>query len=221
MSDEAAYGRRAAMFYGPARVCLSRSDRIGWLHEQIANVKNLIHLDQQSHRATCDDCKRSALCNEMCFLSRAQSARLDRLRFMTDLIRVEEQDEVYAQNARTRTVEYKHHVDGFCRYWQNVRHRLFVSVDWSCERCGKRGNLDAHHLHYDTFGFEELSDLQALCRKCHEKADQLRAVATRYNNALETYMEKKYGYQPGEWPDDAEEEFEEWFERKERTSEWG
>jgi hypothetical protein len=220
-SSEAAYARRAAMFYGPARVRLNRPDRISWLREQIANMENLRHREQEAHRANCDDCQRSAFCIELYTLSPADEERLNKLRFMNGLICVEEQDEAYAQRSRLNGVEYRHHIDGFCFYWQNVRHRKFVSVDWMCERCGKPGNLDAHHLHYDTLGFEELVDIQALCRKCHEKADEQRVATTRYNNALETYMEKKYGYEAGEWPEGAEEEFDSWLERKERTSEWG
>ena len=43
------------------------------------------------------------------------------------------------------------------------------AVGWKCERCGtETGALEAHHVHYDTVGFEELSDLRALCPSCHK-----------------------------------------------------
>jgi hypothetical protein len=212
MSTEADYGRRAARFYGPIRVRLSRAERIGWLRQEIAKLEALRLKEQEDHWAHCEDCQRSAFCFELLVVTPVESERLNRLRFMTGLIYHEEQDALYAQHARERGVEYKKHIDGFCRYWQNLRHRKFVSVDWKCEGCGCIGNLDAHHLHYDTLGFEELCDLQALCRSCHQKADRQRAETTRYNNAMETYMQKKYG---DYWPDDAHEEFDEWLERKE------
>lgn len=217
-SSEAAYARRAAIFYGAARARESRSTRIGWLREEIKKVETLRRKEQEAHHANCEDCQRSAFCLETLRISPSESERLHRLSFMRGLIYHEEQDEVYAARARTHGVEYKQHIDGFSRYWQNIRHRKFVSVDWRCEGCGSIGNLEAHHLHYDTLGFEELCDLQALCRNCHEKADQRRVDAARYDNAMATYMRKKYGYHDGEWPEDAEDEFDEWLERKEEEA---
>lgn len=42
-------------------------------------------------------------------------------------------------------------------------------ADWRCEACDRQtGGLEGHHLHYDTLGFEEVDDIRALCRQCHE-----------------------------------------------------
>lgn len=41
-----------------------------------------------------------------------------------------------------------------------------------CQVCGKEAS-DVHHLTYDRFGHEEMGDLVSLCRKCHEKAEEL------------------------------------------------
>ena len=41
-----------------------------------------------------------------------------------------------------------------------------------CQVCGKAAS-DVHHLTYDRFGHEDMGDLVSLCRKCHEKAEEL------------------------------------------------
>lgn len=41
-----------------------------------------------------------------------------------------------------------------------------------CQVCGKEAT-DVHHLTYDRFGHEDMNDLVSLCRKCHEKAEEL------------------------------------------------
>jgi len=42
-------------------------------------------------------------------------------------------------------------------------------LDWKdrCELCGARENLEAHHKHYFTFGFERREDIMILCHECH------------------------------------------------------
>lgn len=42
----------------------------------------------------------------------------------------------------------------------------------TCQVCGKEAS-DVHHLTYDRFGHEDMNDLVSLCRKCHEKAEEL------------------------------------------------
>lgn len=41
-----------------------------------------------------------------------------------------------------------------------------------CCVCGKEAT-DVHHLTYDRFGHEDMSDLVSLCRRCHHKAEEL------------------------------------------------
>jgi 5-methylcytosine-specific restriction endonuclease McrA len=66
-------------------------------------------------------------------------------------------------------INKKRHIDGFNPYWQNVRHRRFELASWTWERCGQEDlPLEAHHVTYVRFGFEEIEDLRALCRGCHE-----------------------------------------------------
>ena len=51
--------------------------------------------------------------------------------------------------------------------WKSKRDKLFASVGEICADCGKKKKLQAHHLTYDNFGNEPLSDLLALCKTCH------------------------------------------------------
>lgn len=97
-----------------------------------------------------------------------------------------------------------------------------------CERCLAAFATDVHHKHYDTLGRERLTDLEALCRPCHQAADKQRAAkvrqrtsARRYSHALDTYATKKYGedWDSGQYDVDMiEDEFDRWMERK--RDEW-
>ena len=59
--------------------------------------------------------------------------------------------------------------------WKRKRQRKFVAVANLCEFPGcKAKAAECHHLHYDTFGFEENADLEALCRPHHEVRHGLR-----------------------------------------------
>jgi len=95
-----------------------------------------------------------------------------------------------------------------------------------CERCWERTRrLEVHHLTYERFGRELLTDLQGLCKPCHDIADEERKRWTRrrwwsmgdaQDQAEITWCEKKFGEDPGCWPDDAAEQFAAWVERKEQ-----
>jgi hypothetical protein len=43
-----------------------------------------------------------------------------------------------------------------------------LPVRWRCGGCGRQRLLECYHEHYDTLGSEELDDVEALCRACHE-----------------------------------------------------
>jgi hypothetical protein len=54
------------------------------------------------------------------------------------------------------------------RWKCRTRIRKMVSVGWRCEAPGCVEHADeCHHLHYDTLGLEENSDLEALCWRHH------------------------------------------------------
>lgn len=55
--------------------------------------------------------------------------------------------------------------------WQATRLRVFDRDGYRCQRCGKAGRLECHHitpLHVDPGqDFYKLDGLLTLCRKCH------------------------------------------------------
>jgi 5-methylcytosine-specific restriction endonuclease McrA len=83
-----------------------------------------------------------------------------------------------SRRSRIQPVDYRAHIDGFCRYWQNLRYLKFAAANWRCEGCGDKTELQCHHRHYDSVGYEEPEDLMALCPRCHAKVhtrERLRA----------------------------------------------
>ena len=58
--------------------------------------------------------------------------------------------------------------------WRHIRKIKLQFADHLCEQCRRPaspGNpLDVHHLTYDRFGHENLTDLQVLCKPCHNRA---------------------------------------------------
>ena len=121
----------------------------------------------------------------------------------------------------TRTEEYHAYIRS--SEWKALRKKVIEKAGFSCQKCGAfffGGNgLDVHHLHYRTLFNERPGDLQALCRECHEKADDERKEDVErevYDKRLNGWAAKKYGE---DWecycdPQEVEEEFEEWLECK-------
>jgi 5-methylcytosine-specific restriction endonuclease McrA len=91
------------------------------------------------------------------------------------MIELENRDEAYAAKSRSAAPQYRNHIDGFNPYWQNLRARRFEVAGYQCEICGEKAILHCHHLHYNTLGFEEIGDVQALCSRCHNQHHQLAA----------------------------------------------
>ena len=52
--------------------------------------------------------------------------------------------------------------------WKAVRAKVLKRDNYTCRRCGGKG-FDAHHLTYERFGRERVSDLETLCRRCHKR----------------------------------------------------
>ena len=98
--------------------------------------------------------------------------------------------------------------------WQEKRLVVLHRAKYQCEKCGANLKLDIHHLTYKNLYHEPPEDLMALCRACHEAADAIRSHTNRYNNALDTYMSKKYG-EDFEYSEGNEEEFDHWIGSKE------
>lgn len=53
-------------------------------------------------------------------------------------------------------------------HWKNLRTEKLSQISF-CEKCKSINHLDVHHINYRGLYDVKLSDLQVLCRMCHEK----------------------------------------------------
>lgn len=51
--------------------------------------------------------------------------------------------------------------------WKAKRKMVIARANGICEKCRQRVIQNIHHIHYDTLGYESLSDLLGVCRPCH------------------------------------------------------
>lgn len=51
--------------------------------------------------------------------------------------------------------------------WQTKRRSALKHFGGRCAICSSDSRLHVHHLNYDRFGRERMSDLQVLCHDCH------------------------------------------------------
>jgi hypothetical protein len=63
-------------------------------------------------------------------------------------------------------------------HWRARRARAIALAAGRCERCGKPGRLEVHHLTYKRLGRERDRDLRALCHRCHQIAEQRRRAGS-------------------------------------------
>jgi hypothetical protein len=63
-------------------------------------------------------------------------------------------------------------------HWRTRRARAIALAGGRCERCGKPGRLEVHHLTYKRLGRERDRDLRALCHPCHRLADRSRRAGS-------------------------------------------
>lgn len=168
-SSEAQHARRMAVYYKQHDALhLDRTGRVAALQRETDRLEEETAAYFAAHKAGCAVCKAGKFCFGAVTWDEAQAKRYDRTERCRSFIRVEKADQKYADDARFHGVEPKHHKDGFCRYWQNLRARRFALNNWRCETPGCEAAAEnCHHLHYDTLGYEELDDVRALCRKCH------------------------------------------------------
>lgn len=65
------------------------------------------------------------------------------------------------------------HVDEYYRSseWQAKRSIMLARAENKCNRCGalQLSGLHVHHNNYHNFGNEKMTDLEVLCKTCHEK----------------------------------------------------
>lgn len=66
-------------------------------------------------------------------------------------------------------------------HWKELSAAKLEDANFRCERCHRRTQLEVHHLHYNSIGKERFTDLEVLCRACHQKHhDSEFAAKTRH-----------------------------------------
>lgn len=111
--------------------------------------------------------------------------------------------------------------------WRNICELMKRRANFVCDHCKKSAAvLEVHHKTYERLGRERMSDLEVLCKPCHDGADRKRiekreeqGAQRAYEIAIDTYVAKKYGDYAIGHPG-MEEEFEEWVNRKSYCESW-
>lgn len=109
-----------------------------------------------------------------------------------------------------QTAEYQRYLQ--TAEWAQKRADFIWQAKGRCLRCGAMERLQVHHLHYETLGDEDFSDVEVLCPACHQGADRERVMDRR----LEAWATARFG---DDWRCDpgyteAEEAFDEMLERE-------
>ena len=63
--------------------------------------------------------------------------------------------------------------------WNALKKQKIDESGGKCEICGKKTELEVHHWTHKTLGREKMSDLAAVCKKCHEKIEAEKEKARR------------------------------------------
>ena len=78
-----------------------------------------------------------------------------------------------------------------CDWWINLS-RLKRSLAGKCERCGCKRKLQSHHRRYPENWFDtKLSDLEVLCRDCHENEHHISHAVFTPNNRQQRHEFRK------------------------------
>lgn len=84
------------------------------------------------------------------------------------------------RDGKTQDERYRRYVQS--TEWQDKRRQYFRSDrPKNCQGCSWRGPVDLHHRTYERMGKEELTDLIALCKRCH-------ALVHKYHNPRKDTM---------------------------------
>ena len=105
---------------------------------------------------------------------------------------------------KERSSEYRQYLRS--DQWKQMRTKVRRRSRGWCERCKVGRRADIHHLTYERLGHEELTDLIAVCRPCHEWLHGKRSM----DPAATTYTAEEIriirGYKrSGEWTSFARE----------------
>lgn len=94
-----------------------------------------------------------------------------------ELMKQEEIAEIHdaiARNNLSKKEAYLLYLDS--RYWKRLRKKVLARDGSACVACGSVHELHVDHKRYPGFGLEKLSDLQTLCRVCHQKKSRFKLI---------------------------------------------
>ena len=89
-------------------------------------------------------------------------------------------------------------------HWQILRKEKLEYVS-SCEKCGNKDSLDVHHKNYKQLYDVMLTDLQVLCRNCHNQIHLKKKIknnkkhlktSCNYKNKYRDFVIKTYNKKP-------------------------
>jgi hypothetical protein len=93
--------------------------------------------------------------------------------------------------------EYKRYLQS--PQWKRLRRLAISSVDGFCQRCKQpKKDLEVHHKNYNNFGNEDLSDLEVLCKSCHELIHDNKDTAYENRADFERWAIERFG---DDWKD--------------------
>lgn len=78
------------------------------------------------------------------------------------------------------------------KHWEQIKQRKLSQKNYKCEICGAKRNLNIHHKTYERLGCEELTDLQVLCKRCHE----LIHIHMEFGEDIKTFKRGRYSKRP-------------------------
>ena len=65
------------------------------------------------------------------------------------------------------------------RQWEHLRRRILDRDGWRCQRCGRPGRLEVHHVRpLFAGGTDDPANLETRCRTCHLSAHRRRRPRT-------------------------------------------
>jgi hypothetical protein len=75
----------------------------------------------------------------------------------------------FAGRKRSQTEDYGVYLAS--PVWRTIRNEALRRDDFRCAKCGRRRDLEVHHLTYRRVGAESPEDLVTLCGSCHRKVE--------------------------------------------------
>ena len=75
-------------------------------------------------------------------------------------------------------------------YWKAIRKKVLQRARGLCEKCHRFKAVEVHHKTYKNFGHERMEDLQALCKRCHDRSHPWKKGHSFSSNRRRTYRRR-------------------------------